>query len=795
MSLYKVTGESMVVYLTSSFIPYQEPGCYEKIEPQECYGFFDDLRSEWSGEANFLYVPCSPADFDENENQKKRVLDALEFSDLAVKEARILDGLRPASEMVDWADVIYFAGGHAPTQLAFMKLVKLKEALLNYNGIVIGLSAGSVNSAFYVYHMPELDGEAKDPNFVRFTDGLDLTNVQIIPHWESIINKTVDGLDFIEDIVVPDSIGCRFYMISDGSYFKVKNGKTTFKGKGEIIEDGIVYPLKQGTIVPYMSYVEQPVIRTLISEGYDMVFSVEKNDEHCEVYYLKDYINNIFERSKLQYRDICFKLSQIVVEEEREAFLDGIRLDVIMKEMREKGNYVRTVHVETPYGRRAKNIRVNEVPGYPDWLMIVYVDITAFLDHDWMTDEYARTGFMDRARVFLEELPENEHYSLVYANVKAFKAINELFGNQRGDIAIFQVRNALRKYLRPLILGRLEADHFALITADDNLTDKNLKSLCRRVFKTESIEYSYEIRCGIYPIKNSSVEIDQILAGAKLAEKSLRVSNRNISYAYYDYAIKEMYVKQRFLLSDFERAIADNEFSPYYQPIVDANTGEIVSAEMIIRWRHRDLGLVSPSDFIPVIESEGKTSILDRYMVERGIDFIVNRVSQGKKAVPCAINLSRVDFYDAAFIESIFDYIKEKNIDCSMIRFELTESAYADLESKALNYLDKMKKMGIQILLDDYGSGMSSLSMLETFDFDIIKLDIGFIRKIGISKKSESIIVSTINLAHSIGAKVTAEGVENEKQLKFLQDAGCEYIQGFYFYKPQPEVAFGNLLD
>jgi EAL domain-containing protein (putative c-di-GMP-specific phosphodiesterase class I) len=105
-----------------------------------------------------------------------------------------------------------------------------------------------------------------------------------------------------------------------------------------------------------------------------------------------------------------------------------------------------------------------------------------------------------------------------------------------------------------------------------------------------------------------------------------------------------------------------------------------------------------------------------------------------------------------------------------------------------------MRKQGIKILLDDYGSGMSSLSMLETFDFDIIKLDLGFIRKIGINEKAESIIVSTIQLAHSIGAKVTAEGVETEKQLKFLQNADCDYIQGFYYYKPMPEKDFEALL-
>ena len=786
----------MILYLTSSFIPYQEPGSCEKVKPEDDYGFFEDLKKEWPESANILYIPCDPTNKEDNAEQKKRMMDSLELSGISLNEVRILEekDRKYVADSIAWSNVIYLAGGHAPTQLAFMKRIGLKEALLGYEGIVIGLSSGSVNSAFYVYLMPELDGEAKDPNFVRFSDGLDLTNIQMIPHRDAMRKKSIDGMNFIEDIVIPDSIGSRFYLISDGSYFKVKNGKTIFKGEGEIIEDGVIHPLKQGPIVPYMGYVEPPVIRKILSDGYDMVVTVYIPDERCEVYHLRDQLAEVFESSKLRYRDICFKLSQRIVEEERECFLDQVRIPVILDEMNDRGSYVRTIHVDTDHGRKAKNIRASEVPGYPDWIMIVYLDITTLLDHDWMTDEYARTAFMERANLFISELHDDDHYSLVYTNVKGFKAVNALFGDKNGDLVIFQTRDVLKKYLKPVILGRLESDHFVLITADENLTEKNLKAMCSQVFKIESKEYNYEIRCGIYSINSSQLEATHLLAGAKLAEKNIGNGKSNRLYAYYDVAMKENYVRQRFLLSDFERAIASNEFEPYYQPIVNAGTGEIVSAEMLIRWRHKDLGMVSPADFIPVLESEGKISSLDSFMVERGMKLIEKRLRNGKRAVPCAMNLSRMDFYDFGFIERIFDRIKELKLDPAMIRFEVTESAYADLESKALDYLDRMQDQGIQILLDDYGSGMSSLSMLETFDFNIIKLDIGFIRKIGINSKVESIITSTINLAHSIGAKVTAEGVESDAQLKFLQEANCDYIQGYYFYKPMPEKEFEKLL-
>ncbi len=786
----------MVVYLTSSFISIPETVAYGKEAPSECYGFFEDLKKEWPGAANILYVPCDPAANGENESQLRSLLEAFEKADLKVNEIHMLEE-KPGEALsgyISKADVIYLAGGHTPTQLAFMRRINLKDALLNYNGIIIGLGAGSINAAYSVYLVPELHGEAADPNYVRFLPGLDLSNIQMIPHAEEVKKIKVDGMDLINDVVLPDSYGRRFYLITDGSYFKIKNGKTKFKGVGEVIEDGKRSPLKPGTIVPYMGYFEQPVIKTLLADGYDMVVSVNKKTEVCEVYYLSGELGRVFAESRLRFKDICFKTSQYVVEEERENFLDQVTIPVILKELKEKGDYVRTVHVDTPRGRRAKNVRVREVPGYPDWFLIVFFDITTALDHDWMTDEYARTGFMERARVFISELKEDDHYSLVYTNVKGFKVVNELFGDQSGDMVIFQTRDILKKYLKPILLGRLESDHFVLITADENLKDKNMKAVCNQVFHIESKEYNYEIRCGIYSISGPGKEITHLVAGAKLAEKTIRTGKGNRLYAYYDDTLKESYVKQRFLLADFERGISDREFHPYYQPIVDARTGEVVSAEMLIRWNHRDLGMVSPGDFVPVIESEGKMSSLDSFMLGCGIDFLAERTREGKRNVPCAINLSRVDFYDPHFIESIFERIKDKKIDPSLIRFEVTESAYADLEAKSMEYLEKMKNKGIKILLDDFGSGMSSLSMLETFDFDVIKLDIGFIRKIGINDKAEAIIVSTINLAHSIGATVTAEGVETEEQLAFLRAAGCDYIQGYYFFKPLPERGFADVL-
>ena len=228
---------------------------------------------------------------------------------------------------------------------------------------------------------------------------------------------------------------------------------------------------------------------------------------------------------------------------------------------------------------------------------------------------------------------------------------------------------------------------------------------------------------------------------------------------------------------------------------MDAKTGEIVSAEALIRWEKPGFGLISPGFFVPVFEESGDISKLDALMVNNVLRFNLERMEEKRRTVPCAVNLSRVDFYDIGFINSIKAKLKGIRRSGEILKLEVTESAYVALESTAMDFLDEMKRLNIALLLDDFGSGMSSLSTIESYDFDIIKLDMGFVRKIGKSKKSEAIIKSVIVMAHGLGAKTVAEGVETEEQLNFLKEAGCDMIQGYYFYKPMPEEAFNNLLN
>lgn len=526
-----------------------------------------------------------------------------------------------------------------------------------------------------------------------------------------------------------------------------------------------------------------------MDHGYDFVFDISITDGSMDFFHIAD--KTIACDDISAFSDI---LCPYVVEEEQAPFSEQLTLDFITGEIRRKGEFVRTVHFIIEGERYSKSIRIYPHTADPDLLMGFIYDTSTSLDYDWMTDEYARIGFINKATAFLNAHSDDRRYFLIFTNIKGFKAINDLFGEQSGDMVIFQTRDVLYRYLKPEILGRLEDDHFVLVVDEEHITDENLDILASQTYVEGSRRYDFSIRCGLYPIRDITVPVGKMIDRARLAEKSISDTIGH-SYIIYNESVRTGYLNRQRLISDMNEALNKEEFIPFYQPVVDAHTYEIRSAEALVRWQHGVFGMVSPGEFIPAFEDSGQISLLDRYMVDRALDFNRQRASRDSSVIPCAVNLSRVDFYNVSLMEHLLNVFENDPGSRDYIRLEVTESAYADLENKASEYLRKLKSLGVRILLDDFGSGMSSLSTLETFEFDVVKLDMGFIRRIGIQDKTEIIIRSTIDLSHALGAVVTAEGVENEQQLKFLQESGCDYIQGYYFYKPMPGDELSHLLD
>lgn len=777
----------MVSFLTSSFVPYY--GAEKRKTPLiNENGFLTNLRKYWKEPARFLMVSSNPTDYDDAENVARQM--EITFSDCGFlfEGIKILDNrtLEEAEALVSWANVIFLSGGHCPTENAFINKINLRKLMKDFDGIFIGLSAGSLNAADETIQIPELKGESEDKDFPFKLPGLGITKLNIIPHANYFRTFTLDGKKYFDDILIPLSKGERLFFIDDGSYFLIDNGTTEFFGTGEIIEDGSVRKIS--------SIIEPEIWKATMEEGFACAFVVDEKTGLLSFKYVSPFLkeNGVSPVDISDFYSLIRVLSKnIIVEEEKQAVIDLTHLSDVLDEIDRYGSFSRTFHYVVDDKRNSADLRIRKAGK----ILFGYIfNTTEAIDRDWMTDIFSRTGFLKAAKSFLKKSDNPTGYSLVYTNIRGFKTINNLFGQQSGDMVIFMEQALIEKIFAPRFYCRLENEHFAFLTENENINEKKFSEFSNQTYVEKYRKYSFTIRCGVSKVEDRDSDIGSLIDRARIAEKSIREDSIK-NWKKLDSSMQKSYMRRGTFVSELQDAVKNGEFKAYCQPIVETATGKIVTAESLIRWQHHELGMISPGEFIPLFEEAGKTPILDTFMLKSIADFQKKRFYAGKKMVPISVNLSRIDFFDTLLIEDVRKVFSSIPFPAPFIKLEVTESAYADIEEKAMEFLQDMRKMGVKILLDDYGSGMSSLSTLESFAFDTVKLDMGFIRKIGKRKVAESIIKSTIALAHDIGSDIIAEGVETEEQLKFLKDAGCEMIQGYYFYKPVPEEEFASLLD
>lgn len=781
----------MVLFLTSSFLEYRpddEPGPVHLIND---YGFVENLEKYWRPNSSVLIVTSDPGAHKINNIVEKRVNVAFNLAGLTVESVKTLDHSNKdnAFELVRNADVVILAGGNGNIQNDFMKEIRLKNLLVGYPGIIISMGCGSTNCAENAYLVPEYPGQVSDLSYEKFTDGLGLTNISVIPHFSFLKTMEIEGKNLIDEVVFPDSVGRLFYLIDDGSYFLIDDDVINFHGVGKALENGAIRSIDTA--------ISENDWNAVMTGGFISVFEINLENFEIIPKFSSDFLNK-YDVSVTNAKNFGKFLedftAKIVVENERASVLEQFTHDIIKEEIEDLGNFCRTVHTERGGFRRALDFRIRRLNNDENHNICIIQDITDMIDRDWMTDILSRTGFLRDSDRKLKSLDLSVGYSLIYTNIRGFKTINDLFGEESGDNVIFMVRDKIKELLDPVVIGRLDSDHFVAIVKNEYLTNNRLRKLNQMTFRTEYKMFDFTVTCGIYHITDIGVSVGLMIDRAKLAEEKLSETDAEL-YAEYSDKMRKDYVNHMILVSDLGDALRHRELLSYYQPIVDTYTRKIVSAESLVRWNHHDMGMVPPGLFIPALEQSGKVSRVDMYMAETVFGLLLKNAREGLPIVPISINLSRIDFYDPALLDRIREMLEEKDFPEGAAKIEITESAYANMERHALDFLKSMKEKKVRILLDDYGSGMSSLSTLESYEFDTIKLDIGFIRKIDQSRKAETIIRSTINMAHAFGADVIAEGVETEKQLAFLSDAGCDMIQGYYFYRPMSEEDFIKIMD
>lgn len=385
----------------------------------------------------------------------------------------------------------------------------------------------------------------------------------------------------------------------------------------------------------------------------------------------------------------------------------------------------------------------------------------------------------------------SENIGFIQFDIRKFKIVNDLYGENFGDAILDFIRKQLKESCRnDQYFINLRSDVFMVVTEyekEEELIDF-INRLDEKIscFKDVKLHMSY----GVYTIEDKNMELRQMEDRAAMARKAAK-QNVLTNILFYKEQFKDTLYNRKFIEENMQAAITERQFKMYLQPKYSIAKNEIIGAEALVRWLHPVRGMIYPGEFIPVIEENGFIQKVDYYIWEEACRFIKKCENEGITACPVSVNVSRVHLHDDECIQVLTDMIKRNNIPKEMLELEITETAQdQQISLKAL----QLKEEGFILLMDDFGSGYSSLNILLETPFDVIKLDKKFMENMMVSNKGRLILEQVVSMAGKLKLGLLAEGVETKEQVELLQNIGCDQVQGFYYARPMPEEEFFELL-
>lgn len=414
---------------------------------------------------------------------------------------------------------------------------------------------------------------------------------------------------------------------------------------------------------------------------------------------------------------------------------------------------------------------------------------------DSLTGLYKREKFVRCTEELLRKHPE-EKYLLIYFDICKFQTYNAIFGIKEGDHLLQYIGTIFRERAKEkpdMVYGREDADVFLICQPYEEQGE--LQQFFRQVQKKIrdfKPNYNAILNFGVYPILERGVEVHTMIDRAKLAS---RVSKGNCikNYAYYTNNLEEDILKEQEIVNSMNQAMEREEFVLYLQPKYGLLHHEIEGAEVLVRWKKEDGTLIPPSEFITIFEKNAFIMELDYYIWEHSCRLLRGWLDEGRKPLPISVNISRISLYNPRLVEEICELVEKYQIPPELFQLELTESAYTSDPVNIKDAMRQLQKRGFTILMDDFGSGYSSLNVLKDLAVDILKIDMKFMEKGEYPGRCENILASVVRMAKWLHMPVIAEGVETAEQVSFLQSIGCEFVQGYYFAKPMPPKEYEML--
>lgn len=412
---------------------------------------------------------------------------------------------------------------------------------------------------------------------------------------------------------------------------------------------------------------------------------------------------------------------------------------------------------------------------------------------DRTTGLLSKEYFCQQAEKILRSNPDKT-YDIICSDVENFKLINDAFGMQGGNKVLKTMGGICQKSTDTLggICSRFHADQFvSMIEHTEGYSDELYEALTAETREKCGIS-NIVIKWGIYQTGDRKISVEQMYDWALQGARSIK-GQYGRYYAFYDDKLRSEMLRDQAILDCMEEALEQGQFQVKLQPKYKAAGGLFTDAEALVRWCHPEWGMQSPAVFIPLFERNGFITKLDQCVWEKVCQLMQQWDKDGLEPVNISINVSRADVYNVNLVDTLLDLVKRYNIAPKRLHLEITESVYTESPEDIIQNVTRLREKGFVVEMDDFGSGYSSLNMLNRMPMDILKLDMQFIRTEMEMPESRRTLRYIIGLAHWLNLSVVAEGVETKEQLEHLRNLGCDYIQGYYLAKPMDPADFEEL--
>jgi diguanylate cyclase (GGDEF)-like protein/PAS domain S-box-containing protein len=415
------------------------------------------------------------------------------------------------------------------------------------------------------------------------------------------------------------------------------------------------------------------------------------------------------------------------------------------------------------------------------------------------------TGLANR-RGLLEQLRQTRarrkrQVAVIALDIDHFKNINDTFGRPAGDQLLNAFAQRLSGYVRPGdFVARLEGAAFAVLMLEVSPAD--LASVVARLFAVVSERYAVAGRevmariTGGVAVCSGSDDPTEVLRRAEVALYHAKRVNRG-SFQVLDDQLDRAFLERAELSGRLLDAVEKGELRLHFQPIIVAASGEVAGIEALVRWQHPERGLLGPDQFIGLAEESGSISTIGRWVLREACATLKRWIDTEPIAsdLVVSVNLSMAELEDPSLVGDVKQALKKSRLEPERLHLEVTESVLSTDPELASRVLTQLHDLGVWLALDDFGTGNSSLTALQRFPFQVLKIDRSFVNGIGVRPKDDTIVTATLALAHGLGLSVVAEGVETQAQAEFLRGGGCEELQGYLFGRPAPAAVIGPLLE